>query len=88
MTSKVGRVDLVLSPTGPGTIESIELTGSAMVGAQLLRARWHPAAIHSSFASSSLGAAKSRLWVMEVRPVAALVRRPGQLLFKPPGTLR
>jgi hypothetical protein len=39
------------------------------VGAQLLRARWRPAAIHSGFGSSELGAAKSRLWIMEVRPI-------------------
>lgn len=67
--AKAGRVDLVLSPTGPGSIESIELSGAGMAGAQLLRARWRPAAIHSGFKSSTLGAAQSRLWIMEVRPI-------------------
>ncbi|MEN3943020.1 DUF3472 domain-containing protein [Prosthecobacter sp. SYSU 5D2] len=67
--AKGGRVDLVLSPAGPATIESIELSGPGMAGAQLLRARWRPAAIHSGFKSSSLGAAQSRLWIMEVRPI-------------------
>lgn len=67
--AKAGRVDLVLSPTGTAKIESIELSGSGTVGAQLLRARWRPAAIHSGFKSSTLGAAQSRLWIMEVRPI-------------------
>ena len=67
--AKAGRVDLVLSPTEPGTIESIELSGPAIAGAQLLRARWRPAAIHSGFRSSDLGTAQSRLWIMEVRPI-------------------
>jgi hypothetical protein len=67
--AKAGRVDLVLSPIGPGTIESIELSGPAIAGAQLLRARWRPAAIHSHFGSSGLGAAQGRLWIMEVRPI-------------------
>ncbi len=66
---KTGRVDLVLAPDGPASIESIELSGSAIAGAQLLRARWRPAAIHSGFTSSELGSAKSRLWIMEVRPI-------------------
>lgn len=67
--AKAGRVDLVLTPTAPGVVESIELSGPGIAGAQLLRARWRPAAIHSGFTSSKLGTNKSRLWVMEVRPL-------------------
>lgn len=66
---KSGRVDLVLAPDGAATIASIELSGTAIAGAQLLRARWRPAAIHSHFTSSELGQGQSRLWIMEVRPV-------------------
>ncbi|MCP5559585.1 MAG: DUF3472 domain-containing protein [Verrucomicrobiaceae bacterium] len=68
-SAKEGRVDLVLSPNGAASIESVELSGPGVVGAQLLRARWRPAAIHAGFTSSKLGGAKSRLWVMEVRPI-------------------
>lgn len=64
-----GLADLVLAPKGRARIESVSLSGSAMAGAQLLRARWRPAAIHSGFTSSELGNAKSELWVMEVRPI-------------------
>lgn len=67
--AKPGMVDLILSPEGAASIESVELSGPGMANAKLLRARWRPAAIHSGFSSSSLGAAKSRLWIMEVRPI-------------------
>ena len=70
---KAGRVDLVMSPGAgfKGAVLCVDLAGAGMKGAQLLRARWRPAAQHSGFASSSLasGGAPSRLWVMEVRPV-------------------
>jgi len=66
---KEGLADLVLSPKGRASMESVELSGSAIAGAQVLRARWRPAAIHAGFKSSTLGAASSRLWVIEVRPI-------------------
>lgn len=68
--TKEGRIDLVISPDGfRGSIERVELRGSGLRNADLLRARWRPLAIHSGFASSTLGKSESRLWVMEVRPV-------------------
>lgn len=75
-----GRVDLVVAPDGPAGIERVELTGPAVAGAQLLRARWRPAAIHSGFSSSGLGGARSEFWIMEVRPL------PGEKDFYSPIT--
>ena len=64
-----GQVELSVNPkTFSGSIERIELDGPALKDAKLLRARWRPAAIHSSFTSSNLGKEESRLWIMEVRP--------------------
>ncbi len=65
-----GRVDLVISPVSfRGSVQKIVLGGSGINGAQLLRARWRPSAVHSGFGSSTLGSRQSRLWIMEVRPV-------------------
>ena len=64
-----GQVELCVNPkTFSGSIERIELDGPALKDAKLLRARWRPAAIHSSFTSSNLGKEQSQLWIMEVRP--------------------
>ena len=64
-----GQVELSMSAkTFSGTIEGVELEGPALKDAKLLRARWRPAAIHSSFTASNLGKEQSRLWIMEVRP--------------------
>ena len=60
---------LIFSPQGIASITRITLSGSAIKGAVLPRARWRPAAIHSGLSSSTLGKAQSRLWIMEVRPV-------------------
>ncbi len=68
-STKAGMVDIILSPDGAASIESVELSGPGAVNAKVLRARWRPAAIHSGFGSSSLGSAQSRLWIMEVRPI-------------------
>lgn len=64
-----GQVELILSPkTFSGTVERIEMNGPALKDARVLRARWRPVAIHSSFTASNLGNEQSRLWIMEVRP--------------------
>jgi hypothetical protein len=52
---------------GVGRLYRIELTGPGLEGARLLRARWRPAAVHGSYASSSCP--QSRLWVMQTRSV-------------------
>ena len=62
-----GRVSVVLScgRTGLGAatkIHGIRLSGTALVKARLLRARWRPAAVHMRFASA---APAPRLWVFE-----------------------
>jgi hypothetical protein len=68
----------VTSAAFSGSIERVELDGPALKGAKLLRARWRPAAIHSSFTSSNLGKEQSRLWIMEVRP-----NRPEKDFYSP-----
>ena len=71
-----GREDLSLSLMADrggfkSAVLRVEISGPAIHDALSLRARWRPAAVHSSFASSSLAKAgePSRLWIMEVRPV-------------------
>lgn len=64
-----GQAELSLTPAPfSGAIERVELEGPGLREAKLLRARWRPAAIHSSFTASNLGKEQSRLWIMEVRP--------------------
>jgi len=63
--------------TGSGgslALREVQVTGSAVADAVLVRSRWRPAAIHGHFGSSELAAAnkQSRLWVMEVRPLPCL----------------
>lgn len=70
---KAGSVDLGMSPAAgfQGSVLPVELNVAGMKDAQLLRARWWPAAQHSSFASASLASdgALCQLWAMDVRPV-------------------
>ena len=51
--------------SGVGKLHTIDVYGSAVNDAQLLRARWRPAAVHGGYASSSLD--QSRMWVMTTR---------------------
>ena len=52
-----GESELRVSPTAfSGSIERVELEGPALKEAKLLRARWRPGAIHSSFISSNFTA--------------------------------
>lgn len=48
-----------------GDLETIELKGPAMRGAQVLRARWRPAAVHGRYRVSGL--ASTDMWVMASR---------------------
>ena len=52
---------------GVGELHSIDLFGEAIEQAQLLRARWRPAAVHGGYASSQVK--QSRMWVIRTRSV-------------------
>lgn len=69
---KPGEYTLALSASkisdskfGVGELHTIDVVGSAIEKAQLLRARWRPAAVHGGYASSNLK--QSRMWVMTTR---------------------
>ena len=54
-----------------GRLIRLDLTGSAIKGARVLRSRWRPAAVHAgSFTNSEIleGDESSSIWVMETRP--------------------
>lgn len=51
--------------TGVGELHRVDVYGPAVEGAQLLRARWRPAAVHGGYACSKLKT--SRMWVMATR---------------------
>lgn len=51
--------------TGVGQLHTVLAEGPAIRNAQVLRARWRPAAAHGSYASSACP--ESRLWVMTTR---------------------
>jgi len=64
-----GKVPVVLSyekPSGPdqSLLRRIRLTGPSVVSAQLLRARWRPAAVHARF-SAPTECKQPSLWVFE-----------------------
>lgn len=50
---------------GVGDLHTIDVYGSAIQRAQLLRARWRPAAVHGGYACSTVP--RSRIWVMTTR---------------------
>lgn len=56
--------------TEVGEIHKIEVQGTPLSTGYLLRARWRPAAVHSSFMSSGLTASglNAQMWIMEVKP--------------------
>lgn len=67
-----GEHEIVLSATkikapksGIGEVHTIDLYGPAIDNAQLLRARWRPAAVHGSYSSST--SKRSKMWVMTTR---------------------
>lgn len=53
-----------------GRIEKLEIEGSAMKGAYLLRSRWRPQAVHTRFSSTEqMGTGLGiKAWVVEVKP--------------------
>lgn len=53
-----------------GVLKRVELEGSAMKGAYLLRSRWRPQAVHTRFSSTEqMGTGLGiQAWVVEVRP--------------------
>lgn len=51
--------------SGVGEVHPIDVFGPAIQNAQLLRARWRPAAVHGGYASSRTN--RSRMWVMTTR---------------------
>lgn len=51
--------------TGVGELHTVDVFGPAVEGAQMLRARWRPAAVHGGYACSGLES--SRMWVMATR---------------------
>lgn len=53
---------------GVGALHSVDVYGPAIDDAQLLRARWRPAAVHGGYASSNVD--KSLFWVMTTRSVS------------------
>lgn len=53
--------------TGVGELHTIDVFGPAVENAQLLRARWRPAAVHGGYACS--GIKRSQMWVMSTRSV-------------------
>ena len=53
---------------GVGSLSHVDVYGPAVQEAQLLRARWRPAAVHGGYACSKVE--KSRLWVMTTRSVS------------------
>lgn len=53
--------------SGVGELHTVDVYGPAIEGAQLLRARWRPAAVHGGYTCSKLKA--SRMWVMATRSV-------------------
>jgi len=52
---------------GVGELHRVDAYGPAFEGAQLLRARWRPAAVHGGYTCSKLKV--SRMWVMTTRSV-------------------
>lgn len=58
--------DKIADPqNGVGELHTIELDGPAINDAQLLRARWRPAAVHGGYSCSTIK--QSRMWVMSTR---------------------
>ena len=53
--------------SGVGELHTIDIYGPAIQEAQLLRARWRPAAVHAGYSCSSIK--QSRMWVMTTRSV-------------------
>lgn len=54
--------------SGVGELHTIDVYGPAINNAQLLRARWRPAAVHGSYSCSSIK--QSQMWVMTTRSVS------------------
>lgn len=64
-TLEMAAVEIANPQTGVGEIHRIDVFGPAVRESQLLRARWRPAAVHGSYASTSV--AESRTWVIATR---------------------
>ncbi|MEM9366396.1 MAG: hypothetical protein AAGD07_10395 [Planctomycetota bacterium] len=60
------KANLIEQPdTGVGALHTVDVFGSAVANAQLLRARWRPAAVHGRYSCSAIK--QSRTWVMSTR---------------------
>lgn len=66
-TITISASHIAAPQTGVGELHSIDVFGPAVSGAQLLRARWRPAAVHGGYSCTTLG--QSRIWVMTTRSV-------------------
>lgn len=66
-TFSIAAKSIVSKKSGVGRLHTIDAFGPAIEEAQLLRARWRPAAVHGGYAASTCP--KSRMWVMTTRSV-------------------
>lgn len=64
-TLEISADKIAAAGVGVGDLFEIIAIGPAIEGAKLLRARWRPAAVHGSYASSSCN--ESRVWVLSTR---------------------
>ena len=64
-TFAISAKTIVSKKSGVGKLHTIDAFGPAIEEAQLLRARWRPAAVHGGYAASTCP--KSQLWVMTTR---------------------
>ncbi|TWT32998.1 DUF3472 domain-containing protein [Blastopirellula retiformator] len=64
-TLELTATSIASAQLGVGKLQGIVLAGSAIESAQLLRARWRPAAVHGHYSSSVCP--ESRVWVMTTR---------------------
>ena len=64
-TVSISAVSIPKKKLGVGELHRIDVFGSAVQEAQLLRARWRPSAVHGGYSCSSIK--RSRMWVMTTR---------------------
>ena len=66
-TITISAQEIARPVSGVGQLQTIDVYGPAINKAQLLRARWRPAAVHGGYSCSSIR--QSRMWVMTTRSV-------------------
>lgn len=64
-TLTLSAIEIAKPKLGVGELLTIDVYGPAIKGAQLLRARWRPAAVHGGYSCSTVK--QSRMWVMTTR---------------------